>query len=265
MQVGSVLFEGGTDRLHCQFRVHKTWKPDFNSKELTVYNLKPETRKKLSGVLPISIEAGTFENSGLLFRGHTRIIDHIRDRGSWITKIQAGDGYLAGKASTYQSFAPGTPVSVVVEKLLKDSGLNAGTVKQQLSATLRQGWKEYKHGFTVNGNTLRALDKLVTSSGKSWSIQDGTVQVMSGRRAVYEGEPPLVTEATGLIGSPHHKVWKPNWPTFICFQSILRHDLRCGGAAFLSSEQYSRLLTLMEVTHTGDTHGNDWQTACEGI
>ena len=250
--------------LRIAFSVRKTVKIEFNSKQLKIYNLSKDLQKKIVGNLSIKMEAGYVDNYGTIFVGHARVIDHYREGPDWVTHIQAGDGWQAGKQVAYSSWAPGTSLESVATFLAEKSGLGLGNLKETLRTVSQETLQQFANGHASQGNALRQLDKLIRSCDLTWSIQDEQIQV------VKKNEPagtlaPLISPETGLINSPRHIAWKPNWPTYTSFRSLLNANLKCGYRAVLKSENINGQFKLMKVIHQGDTMGNAWYSDCEGV
>jgi hypothetical protein len=255
--------------LHINFHVHKQIQIEFNSKELTIYNLAPATRARIKGQLGIRIDAGFLGNWGCIFTGHSRVIDHYREGTEWVTHIQSGDGHDAAKYQHYQSYPSGVSLEQITTDLAAKLGLGSGNLREAIRTLGKETLQQLSTGHAASGNALRQLDTLIRSAGLHWSVQDGAIQVMKGLNPVRggasssRGGAPLISVETGLIGSPQHVAWKPNWPTYTKFKSILNSNLKIGHSVVLKSQEVSGVFTVMKLTHEGDTDGQDWYTSVE--
>lgn len=250
--------------LRIEFKIHKHLKVEFNSKHLAIYNLSKDSQKKIVGNISIRVEAGYADNFGTVFVGHARVIDHYREGADWVTSIQAGDGWQAYNKVAYSSWGKGTSLESVATFLAEKAGVGAGNLREILQGASREKLEQFAHGHVSNGGALRQLDQLIRSCDLTWSIQDEQIQVVR-KNVPVSSMVPLISPATGLVDSPKHIAWKPNWPTFVAFKSLLNANLRCGHAAILKSENINGKFQLWKIKHVGDTMGNDWYTECEGL
>lgn len=250
------------EQLRVMFKVKKTTKKEPNTAQVTITNLSPTRRASLQqkGVKFV-LQAG-YEGTGIaqLFIGDARTIDHTRDGADWNTTIKSGDGERAFKfARVNESFAAGSPVSDVVNKIASAVGLGLGNLKAQMSNMTGQ----YVNGYAANGPASRELDKVLRSAGFEWSVQDGELLI---RKPDDKGSVlvPELSSETGLIGSPHYGTpeKKSKRPT-IKVRSLLNGAIKCGGQVVIRSERHNGPVRVVELEHVGDTDGGDWYTDFE--
>lgn len=258
---------GKTDNINepgmrIQFKIEKSLDKGPNSSEIIVTNLSESRRQSLQTKgQRVLLEAG-YRGTGIqrLFSGDIRTVDHIREKADWETKLKLGDGERAWLyARVSESFAPGTRAADVLKKIANATGLDLGNVSSK--AALID--KVFDQGWSAGGSALRALDQLITALGKTWSIQDGALQILDPYEAL-DLPIPEITPDTGLIGSP--EMGSPpskGKPALLHFKSLLV-AVKPGGKVRLKSSRYSGYIRIHKVTFEGDTHGGPWYSTMDG-
>lgn len=250
--------------LRVAFKVTKTRGKEPNTAEVTITNLSPTRRASLQvkGVKFI-LQAG-YAGTGIaqLFVGDARTIDHVRDGANWHTVIKSGDGERAFRfARVKESFAPGSPLSDIVNRIASKMGLGLGNLKKQSASISGQ----YESGYTAFGPTSRELDKVLTAAGYDWSIQDNELLILKPEQVSGIQVPDLGPDS-GLIGSlefgaPEKKGGRP----LLKGKCLLRGEMKPGGQVNVRSERHNGPIKLLKIEHTGDTEGGDWYTSFESM
>jgi hypothetical protein len=262
-----VAINGADDRKNpgnrVRFRARKSHTKEPNTCEVTVTNLAPATRASLEkkGV-KVQIEAGYSTAVAVYFVGDVRTCDHKRAGPDWDTVLKCGDGDRAFRfAQVSTSWAAGTTASVILTELADKLGLRVGNVPARISDfSLR-----FEAGYVAEGATQRAIDRLVTSLGFTWSIQDGELQVLASGQALGAGQIPLVDVEHGLIGSPEAgSPEKKGHAGTISFKSLLL-DRRPGQLVHLKSERYDADIRIKKIDHDADIIGPSWYSDITGV
>jgi hypothetical protein len=80
----------------------------------------------------------------------------------------------------------------------------------------------------------------------------------------YGPEIPLISPATGLIGSPEMgSPEKKGKPSLLKFRCLLR-PLTVGGRVHLQCLRYDGEVRIRKLEHSGDTHSGEWYTDVHG-
>ncbi|MBF2051963.1 MAG: hypothetical protein IGS03_00690 [Candidatus Sericytochromatia bacterium] len=110
--------------LNVGFKITKTNEATPNEMELTFYNLGPDSRAFIYRKnLNVILKAGYRDSMGLVFRGNIEFINHEKQGTDWISRIYCKDGGAALRTLTIQkTFAKGTPLTRVIEDLIKKLG-----------------------------------------------------------------------------------------------------------------------------------------------
>lgn len=248
--------------MRISFDITKTSKKEPNTCQIVVTNLSPSRRSSLQqkGV-KVLLEAG-YQSTGVfrVFAGDVRFIDHVRNGADWDTTMHLGDGERSWKyARISESFATGTNASDVLKAHANAMGLDLGNVVAQadgLSQKLDQG-------FAAGGFAARSLDLFVKSLRKTWSIQDGQLQILDPYAAL-DLPIPEISDTSGLVGSPEMgSPRKKGKPALVKFQSLLIQT-KPGAKVKLVSERYNGYLRVDSCKFEGDTHGGNWFTNIDG-
>lgn len=255
--------------------VFKTKKSDAqtpNTAEIRVYNLAPETAKKIRQEFKtITLQAGYEANHGVIFTGNIKQVRFGRESGTdTYIDIAAGDGddaynfavvnttLAAGAKQSDQIAAAGTAMS--------GKGVGLGYVAETGPAALPRGKVMY-------GMARDYLRQSAEASSTSWSVQDGKLQIVS-LTGTLPNQAVLLNSKTGLVGTPEQT------NDGIKARCLLNPLLKIGGKvqidekdvaeaklpdtekdstankpADISSDGVYRVLT---IEHSGDTRGNDW-------
>jgi hypothetical protein len=267
-----------TTPLRIQFKVEKQPYTPPNTADISITNLSRSTREGMEKFgAEVLLEAGYKgqvnvadgeEHYPVVFRGQARTIDHVRKGADWVTRIQCGDGETAYRYATVSKpFAPGTSlkdVSSFMAEQLRASGIDVRQFVTQLgddkfSFPLQQ----FFSGYAAEGNPLQELEKLLAPNGWAVSIQNGELQVIGS--SIGTPKPArLISPETGLLGSPEHgSPDKNGLSSILKLSTLLMPQLGPGDLFVLKARDNSGNYRAEKVTHTGDTHGEEWKTEIE--
>lgn len=215
--------------LNIDFSVDKSI--EGNTAKITIYNCSPETINRIVGGVgkkAVFLSAG-HEDTGLqcIFKGD--VIHSEDDQQNPDTNIlfECSTGIEAEKESTISiSYKEGSSAKEILSKII-DSFKKVDSPKLQLS-----GVQDVKlnAGFSHNGKTSDAMNKLAGILGIQWTNQDNKVKVY--KRGGSDGSRIFVLDAdSGLIGTP----------------KALKADSSGGVGTGLSYEINSLLLPSLEI------------------
>lgn len=263
IQVGTLLVSSSAPPgpgLACKFSVTKSVATArAGSLELEVYNLSRAHSAELAD-LPrrttfVSVDAGYEEGMSRIFTGNLRRAIPRHDGASWVVKVTAGDGEFARRSARIsRAFASGTSTSVAAQALADALGVGVGNAASAFRGVrLAGGGEVFEDGHILHGNAAQALTDLCNASGQTWTIQDGTIQVLplggaSARTAIRLGAD------SGLIDSP--EIVGRNTVTVKC---LLQPGLVPGQRVVIDSLLVQHEVRITEAKLTGETHGNSWE------
>lgn len=240
--------------LRLRFKIIKTSDSKPNKSNVQVYNLTKETRtlaEKKGQVFILS--AGYETTEEVLFSGDVaRIITEL-DGPDYVTTFEAGDGEKAFQTARLEkSFQEGVDIKDVFNDLITSLGKTIKDISSVKSSKI-------VNGISLSGLSRTHMDELTNRYGLEWSIQDGGVQILESKKATKESAIFLSVDS-GLIGVPKKKE-----DGSIDLVSLLQPQIRPGRIISLESKFITGQFVCRKVTHTGDTHGQDWYSQIEAI
>lgn len=250
--------------LRVRFKVSRNLRKEPNPGELVIYNLSEDSRKQLQGKgARVWLEAGYAETVSQIFVGDVRYIDHKRDGADWITKLELGDGERAyAHARVNESFKSGTSKADILKKLIEQCGWDPGNAS---SFYADLGGVQAVNGAALVGNAAREIDKLLRSRGLTYSVQDGTVQILPATGYVPSVAVQL-DSSHGLIGSPEvGSPDKKDGHRTLKVTSLLQPELMPGRKVYLQAATVTGTYVVQKLEHTGDTFGGEFYTTLEVI
>lgn len=243
--------------LRVAFKVTKTLTKEPNTAEIEVSNMSRLLRQSLQvRDLRVILEAGYADHVAGVFVGDARTLDHTRDGADWTTRIRCGDGERGlALARVNTSFKTGTPLDDIMAKVTRPLGVSFDPAQF--------AGKQAVSGYAAHGRAADVMDRVITSAGLEWSIQDGRLQVVPKGGVTAEVAVELSAD-TGLIGSPEASAPdKKTKKIMLKGECLLAPRIRPGGRVSLRTEAHKGTFRVTKVTHEGDTHGSDWRTSFE--
>jgi hypothetical protein len=281
--------------LRIVFKIKKTLRSDsFNTANVSIYNLNKDSRNFID-TLDINdeknkdnlmtIQAGYDTIEKMLFVGNITLVSSEIKRPDVVTTIEAMDGKLAMNqlrigtlAIPAFTYGKKTSAKRVLKDVIRASGLdthyNDGIVPDKL----------YENGFAFIGMGKVLLDNVCNYLGLIWSIQNNTLKLLASGSS--DGAAIMsLSSSSGLIGSPEKinvdsqeftkkernamsgkettalgkKVFKKiggGWK----IRTLLQPTVEPGSVIEVSSEEIpsGSHFRVIEVEHSGDTHGQEW-------
>lgn len=262
IQMGTVLIDG----LRVSFKIEKTGDESPNSAEISVWNLAPTTRTILTAKglpLPVVLSVGYGVTLSDIFNGDILPsgINTVRNGADWVTTLKLGDGSTAYRSDRVQlSLAKGATLKDAVAGIISTIRTDVSAALKMVNSgqvTDRTGrLTTFFNGFTASGKSMDELNKLLGGAGYSATIQDGKLEIVAKGGFALE-QAPLLSAGSGLIGSPEPgkdgltKIRSLLMPAIKPFRRISVQTIR-------SSKPELKFYLVSKVTHSGDTHGNDW-------
>lgn len=264
-----------TDGLRMTFKIEKTSESNPNKSHIEIYNLapdslallkKPNCRVVLSAGygLILENENGAIESTAeVIFTGDTSKSATKKSGPDYITTIEAGDGLSAFQNTTInESLREGTTGTTAIQQVISAMGLQPGEIKGA------DGFS-YSGNLVLSGNARDSLDDVTDKGDLEWSIQDEQVQVLpiNGFNSL---DPIVLTERTGLIGSPNRTGFnnsknKKDKDSGIEFVSLLQPGLKPGRRVQIKSKFIEGVFVVRKVNINGDTRSGPWFSECEAL
>ena len=220
-----------------------------NSAQLSLYNLSREIQAKLwrdvynngNKQILMSIYAGYGSTMPLVFMGWVQSCTSYRSSGSvdWVTELQAFEGgYLYQYGFINATFTEYTKLADVINYMLEqDVDTKVGCISPEL--------KDFPRNKTFIGQPIDLLHR--EYNGYEVFIDKGKLHIL-GENDVVKGELLVITDETGLLGSPKRA------NAFLELDIIFEPQVRVGQAISLlcdSMPQFNQAYKIVAIQHTG--------------
>lgn len=197
-QSGSAGFEiGGEARdIHISFSVERADTNSANSAKISLWNLSPEHLVELAkDDCTVILRAGYGTFMPLIFSGIVTFMRTKKDGSDVVTELELVDNRVELR-DTYVSLSYAGRVSC--KTLIQDTAAQMGLTA---SISYNADFSEIPNGFSYVGPAVNVLTKACDTSGLTWSINNGVLQIKKPcdtmTREAYE-----LSAETGLIGIP---------------------------------------------------------------
>lgn len=279
--------------LHCTFEVHKKRGRGGMYAICRIYNLTANTEDKLvmegdrliieAGYQAYATEEATGENGekstittdlqyGKIFDG--KIIWPSRTQESntdYVLTLMAIDG----DEPLNLNFISKTVNRGLNSRKIIETVSNDSEVKTPVNS-LSDGLSEQRlpRAKTFFGAPYRYISDVCRGNAASFYIEDGVLNVVR-LQDVNKDEAIVVTPKTGLIGTPQQMQFGVSFrlllnPRIHLYSMIKIKGVQVNEASVTPGQQQAPLdddwvYQVMELTHIGDTRGNQWYTEIQGI
>lgn len=260
-------FDGTKTGLHIEFDIEQSIESTQNKAKVTLWNLNEASRAALDSQKNprLILEAGYVDTIAMLFKGHAHHCTSERQDAGWKTTIEALDGTQALSGIVSAALAPGAKPGQVIAKVLDQLGVPAQRAKTRaLSGAFDGTIGTYINGFSMLGSAKDVLDRLGRALGFDWYFENGTLEILLPNETAPE-EAPLLSPASGLIGSPSHVYDKAKKAVVTKAKSVLNPRLRVGRRLMIQSAELSGVFKIINTKHVGDTHGDSWASEVEAV
>lgn len=250
--------------LRVQFKIDRHLAKEPNTAEVTITNAAPDTRTALCRKpSQVSIAAGYADTGArLLFTGDLRFGTSKYISPDWETKLQVADG---GRAFT------GARVSRSFTKPISAFDVMtyvADTMNLKLPPEIEQDHDlrgALANGISMHGASQNTLTRILAPYGYNWSIQNGKLQILKDGQAI-QSQAWVISTETGMIGYPEVAAPEKGTTTSEVHVDVaLFPELTPGQLVQIDSSTLTGQYKLIQVTHTGDTRGDDWKTTCKCV
>lgn len=262
--------------LRMKFDIKKDDGKNPNRSRVTVFNLKPETRRGLEEPdVRCVLDVGYAEEGGPsnVFTGDVIEAYTEFDGPDIATVLELGEGVIAIRDGIVSlGYPKGSGTTAAIRDVASRMGLSLVMPEDAPE-------KAWQGGFSFHGAGRSALDQITRYAGLSWSIQGTTLQVVrtggTTNRQVFvlnarsglikhpervrsnRREAAKVTDQQGETARvPKKTEKKDGWRvTSLVLPSVLPGD-----RVKLESRTVEGVFVVEEVQHQGDTHGDQWFT-----
>ena len=257
-QDGAKGFEiGDGDRpLHISFSCEKADTESANSAKVSLWNLSPEHLAELNKTdCTVSLRAGYGSVMPLIFTGVVTFAKTSQDGSDMLTELEVVDNRVELRDTFVSLSYQGT---VNCRKLIEDVAAQMGVA---VSFSYNASFKDIPNGYSYVGGVSGVLKKACDTSGLTWSINNGVLQIKKPRdtmnREVYE-----ISAETGLIGSPERvqisgksdNDGQYGWD----IEYLMNAAIDVDDYIYLNSANVKGYFRVYSVTIEGDNLGDSW-------
>jgi hypothetical protein len=264
--------------LRVAFKIKHADSETPNAGDFRIYNLSERTMTRIKEFSSIVLQAGYVgSGAGLIFGGNIRQARRGREGTETYLDILASDGDKAYNYAVVNStLAAGASQADQVDRAagaLAGHGVTRGHVPDLGGVRLPRGKAMY-------GMARKYLRDAASTTGTSWSIQNGQLQMVPVQ-GYLPGTAVRLTAQTGLVGQPEQtnegiKIRALINPRFRVGGRIqldnasikkYRTDLKFSAANLTTRLDEDGLYRILAIDWSGDTHGQDWYAdlICVGI
>lgn len=215
-------------QMRVTFNVHKNTYNTPNILDAKVYNLSPQTMKKIVQFGRIQLSAGyKFAQYGLLFDGE--VIQYRIGRENptdTYIEIKASDGELWNSATSFHRFEAGTKEAAPIQQFVKDIGIPPGYISPNV------GTQVLLRPWIVAGNTRTYLRQMMLKYNAQAFSESNKLHIVE-QRAYLPGEAVVLGPQTGLINIPE------TTPEGIQIRCLINPRLHAGSLVQLDSKYIS--------------------------
>ena len=248
------------EQLKIRFEIKKTLETKGNFCKIDIYNLSEKDRNAISSeqYAFFQMKCGYSEDVGLIniAQGNISDVVHFVSNPDIITTIYSKDGLKAIKNNYIQlSFSENTALSTIVNTIINKISLPVRFTNLKSTSI--------KRGYSFSGSVSDAMQDLAMQYGFEWSIQNGQIQILTKNTST-NLQVFLLTPETGLIESPNRTIKNKDFEkknkgeySVTC---LLNPQLEVGDIIKINSNTLNGSFLIRELTHIGDTMGNEWYT-----
>jgi len=260
------------------FKVEKSLVGYPNLANVKIYNLSEDSRNKIEKKgLKLQLFAGYKDVSlSLLFDGDIVNVVHQKLGTDWVSECFCADGInVLSSATINKSMPAGTTTSQIFDTLQSQmKGIVKGTTKGLKNCL--SGKKSLLRELQLTGNVKDWLDKIAKDCGFEYSINDGVIETTPKGLPLSDVPPITINQGSGMIGSPERTETGVNVKNLLLPELKLARTIKIesisekinAGNLFFKKVPPIRnkgIYRINKITHSGDTHGNTWESHIEAI
>ena len=243
--------------LHISFSCSKTEDSTLNNIKIDIWNLNKAHRKMLETKdCQVKLTAGYSGDEKEIFEGYITYGESAKDGADFKTSIECADGRVECRDTQVStSFTSG----VSSRDLFNDI---ASQMKLPISFGDDVTHIGFPQGYCFVGDAVDSLDKICESTGLSWSIQNGELQIKKSKGTMNKLA-QLISDETGLVSVP--KKLKQSSENSDSTEEngyevtfFMNAGININDYVFLKSNEATGLFRVSEININGDNWSGDW-------
>lgn len=246
--------------LRVVFKIEKSLAREPNTAEVAIYNLKEATRGLLSreGIETV-VSAGYVGDAHVIFRGKLDYGVTTRNGADWVSDFESTDGGKEIRESRINVSFSSIGVKGAMRAAAKAMGLNLGNLEKKIQqGNIASALSEIGNGLVLSGQAAPQFDKLASSFGFKWHVQDEELVLLEPKGVIDPNKAIVLSPDTGLVGSP-----QAGTKGTVEARSLMIPQLQPGRKVRIDSKLVNGFFRIERSTFLGDTWGQDWYTDIE--
>jgi len=258
------------------FKIDKSLVGFPNLANIKIYNAPENVKKLLKQGDKIELYAGYENNIGLIFKGEVININSTYKKPDFIFEIYAGDAHKALTSSKINKTLKAGATTETIFNTLIDSlhGVSKGLTEGIKNCTYKK--ISILKAIILSGGVKEFLDKISDTCGFDYAVDDGVISTVAKNKALNMGNPFLISQNTGMLGSPEQTEIGMNATTLLNHSFKLGHafkidsissTLNVGNLMFRKVKKYSNnaLYRINSISHSGDSRDGEWKSELIGM
>lgn len=256
-KAGSAGFEigDGDMPLHISFSCERADTDSSNTAKVSIWNLNAQHLAELNkDDCVVVLKAGYGTTMPLIFTGVVTFAKTSKDGSDVVTQVELVDDRVELR-DTYVSVSYSG--SVNCKKLIEDTASQMGLTP---SFSYNATFKDIPNGYSYVGPARNVLTKACDTSGLTWSINNGVLQVKKPgdtmSRQVYE-----LSADTGLINTPERVQisdssdgYEYGWDV----EFLMNASINVDDYVYLNSSYVKGYFRVYSITIEGDNYEGSW-------
>jgi hypothetical protein len=241
--------------LHISFSCERADTDSSNTAKVSIWNLNAQHLAELNkDDCVVVLKAGYGTTMPLIFTGVVTFAKTSKDGSDVVTQVELVDDRVELR-DTYVSVSYSG--SVNCKKLIEDTASQMGLT---LSFSYNATFKDIPNGYSYVGPARNVLTKACDTSGLTWSINNGVLQVKKPgdtmSRQVYE-----LSADTGLINTPERVQisdssdgYEHGWDV----EFLMNASINVDDYVYLNSSYVKGYFRVYSITIEGDNYEGSW-------
>lgn len=261
------------NQLRLRFNISHYPGSTMSMASIDIFNIAQHSKNVImSEYTDITLEAGYRDNFGVIFSGQVINFNELPDGPDTYLRMFCNAGILAldTKRVTPKGLNSNVTVQEVLDLIAKQLGLTIKLDKNQFSALPKK-----IVGYPVSGTVRSELTRISRDYNLEWYVENKTL-VIKKIGLNFKKNPIEVSESTGLIETPILTSsgirFKTHLSAAYSLNDIINLKARApkiqfSGAYTIDQKPFIRggKQVISKIIHNGDTHSDNWFTACECI
>lgn len=228
--------------------------PTPNVTNITIYNLSESSRKEIKKGAKVTLKAGYKGDVGVISEGFINAVQPVGYDG---TTKETTFSFIEGvdyssKKDIDMSFGKGTYAKTIIQKVAKKAGISISKIELKSN-------KQYKKGYTADGNPINILEEIVEACKSSMYFRRGKLIIRDIKKG--DDERFILQQSSGLLDYPQR--FEDDNQSGWSVRCLLQHRIATASIIELKSKYVSGTYRVKSGRHSYS--GSSFETSCEVI